>query len=125
MMVRLISTRIPQGFRQGRGAAFKFENPPCFEGASVENWKMVEIEVYAAGVRSPDKMLGLALELDVIPGLRYKVDTDHDIIYMEFVGEVPLLSTFEAIFSKLGLALKFVGRLPEEMNSCKKTQRIF
>jgi hypothetical protein len=86
---------------------------------------MVEIEVYAAGVRSPDKMLGLALELDVIPGLRYKVDTDHDIIYMEFAGEVPLLSTFEAIFSKLGLALKFVGRLPEEMNSCKKTQRIF
>ena len=125
MMARLISTRIPQGFRQGRGAAFKFENPPCFEGASVENRKMVEIEVYAAGVRSPDKMLGLALELDVIPGLRYKVDTEHDIINMEFAGEVPLLSTFEAIFSKLELALKFVGRLPEEMNSCKKNQRIF
>ena len=86
---------------------------------------MVEIEVYAAGVRSPDKMLGLALELDVVPGLRYKVDADHDIIYMEFAGEVPRLSTFEAIFLKLGLALKFVGRLPEEMNSCKKTQRIF
>ena len=86
---------------------------------------MVEIEVYAAGVRSPDKMLGLALELDVIPGLRYKVDTEHDTINMEFAGEVPLLSTFEAIFSKLELALKFVGRLPEEMNSRKKTQRIF
>ena len=109
----------------GRGAAFKFENPPCFEGASVENRKMVEIEVYAAGVRSPDKMLGLALELDVVPGLRYKVDADHDIIYMEFAGEVPLLSTFEAIFLKLELDFQFVGVMPEEFNSCKKTQRIF
>jgi hypothetical protein len=86
---------------------------------------MVEIEVYADGVRSPDKMLGLALALDVIPALRYKVYTNHDIIYMEFAREVSRLSTFEAIFSKLELALKFVGRLPEEMNSRKKTQRIF
>ena len=86
---------------------------------------MVELEVYAAGVRAPDKMLGLALELDVIPRLRYKVDTNHDIIYMEFVGEVPRLSTFEVLFSKLELDLKFVGRLPENVSSCKKTQRIY
>ena len=86
---------------------------------------MVELEVYAAGVRAPDKMLGLALELDVIPRLRYKVDTDHDIIYMEFVGEVPRLSTFEVLFAKLELDLKFVGRLPENVSSCKKTQRIY
>jgi hypothetical protein len=44
---------------------------------------------------------------------------------MEFVGEVPRLSTFETIFSKLELNLNFVGRLPEEISSCKKTQRIF
>ena len=86
---------------------------------------MVELEVYAAGARSPDKMLGLALELDVIPGLRYKVDTDHDIIYMEFEDEVPRLSTFEVLFAKLELDLKFVGRLPENVSSCKKTQRIY
>ena len=86
---------------------------------------MVELEVYAPGVRAPDKMLGLALELDVIPGLRYKVDTDHDIIYMEFEDEVPRLSTFEVLFAKLELDLKFVGRLPENVSSCKKTQRIY
>ncbi len=86
---------------------------------------MVELEVYAAGVRAPDKMLGLALELDVIPRLRYKVDTNHDIIYMEFEDEVPRLSTFEVLFSKLELDLKFVGRLPEDVISCKKTQRIY
>ena len=86
---------------------------------------MVELEVYAAGVRAPDKMLGLALELDVIPRLRYKVDTDHDIIYKEFEDEVPRLSTFEVLFAKLELDLKFVGRLPENVSSCKKTQRIY
>lgn len=86
---------------------------------------MVELEVYAAGVRAPDKMLGLALELDVIPRLRYKVDTDHDIIYMEFEDEVPRLSTFEVLFAKLELDLRFVGRLPENVSSCKKTQRIY
>ena len=48
---------------------------------------MIELEVYAAGVRNPEKMMALALELDVISGLRYKVDTNHDIIYMEFTGQ--------------------------------------
>ena len=41
---------------------------------------MIELEVYAAGVRNPEKMMALTLELDVISGLRYKVDTNHDII---------------------------------------------
>jgi hypothetical protein len=52
---------------------------------------MVELEIYAAGLRQPEKMLGLALELDVMPNLRYKVDTNHDIVYMEFLGDVPSL----------------------------------
>jgi hypothetical protein len=85
---------------------------------------MVELEVYAAGVRNADKMLGLALELDAIPGLRYKVDTNHDIVYMEFNGEVPTLATLQSIFQKTGLTAKFLGKLPAEINSRKKTQRI-
>jgi len=85
---------------------------------------MIELEVYAGGVRQPDKMMGLALELDVIPGLRYKVDTNHDIIYMEFGGEPPSRNDLESIFRKLELEAKFVGQLPPEVNSKKKTQRI-
>ncbi len=85
---------------------------------------MIELEVYAAGVRQPDKVMGLALELDVLPDLRYKVDTNHDIIYMEFSGTVPSQHDLESIFRKLNLEAKFVGQLPPEVSSKKKTQRI-
>jgi hypothetical protein len=85
---------------------------------------MIELEVYSAGVRQPDKMMGLALELDVLPGLRYKVDTNHDIIYMEFNADVPSQRDLESIFRKLGLEAKFVGQLPPEVSSKKKTTRI-
>jgi hypothetical protein len=85
---------------------------------------MIELEVYAAGVRNPEKMMALALELDVISGLRYKVDTNHDIIYMEFKGEAPTLSTLRSLFIKTELEAKFVGQLPPEISSKKSTQRI-
>ena len=85
---------------------------------------MIELEVYAAGVRNPEKMMALALELDVISGLRYKVDTNHDIIYMEFTGQVPTLSALKSLFIKTGLEAKFVGQLPPEISSKKSTQRI-
>jgi hypothetical protein len=85
---------------------------------------MIELEVYAAGVRNPEKMMALALELDVVSGLRYKVDTNHDIIYMEFAGQVPTLSALKSLFIKTGLEAKFVGQLPPEISSKKSTQRI-
>ena len=84
---------------------------------------MIELEVYAAGVRNPERMMALALELDVISGLRYKVDTNHDIIYMEFVGQAPTLSTLRSLFIKTGLEAKFVGQLPRR-SAEKNTQRI-
>jgi hypothetical protein len=83
---------------------------------------MIELEVYAAGLRSPDKMMGLALELDAIPGLRYKVDTNHDIVYLEFTGGSLSLADLTAIFNKLELKARFVGVLPPEMKKGKKTQ---
>ncbi|MBN8710326.1 MAG: hypothetical protein BGO12_07775 [Verrucomicrobia bacterium 61-8] len=85
---------------------------------------MVDLEVYAAGVRNPDKMLALALELDVVPGLRYKVDTNHDIVYMEFSGDAPTVSTLQSIFRKIELDAKFVGQMPSEVSTKKKTQRL-
>lgn len=89
-----------------------------------KNPPMVELEIYAAGLRQPEKMLGLALELDVMPNLRYKVDTNHDIVYMEFHGDIPSTMTIESIFRKLGLQARFVGQIPPEANPNKKTQRI-
>jgi hypothetical protein len=46
---------------------------------------MIEIEVYAAGVRNVDKILELDHELEAVAGLRYKVDSNHDIVYLDFV----------------------------------------
>jgi hypothetical protein len=39
---------------------------------------MIELEVYAAGVRDLNKILELDHELETIAGLRYKVDSNHD-----------------------------------------------
>jgi hypothetical protein len=68
--------------------------------------------------------MGLNLELDGIPNLRYKVDTNHDIVYMEFGGEVPSLDTLESFFRKIDLEPRLVGLLPEQEKPGKKTQKI-
>lgn len=83
---------------------------------------MVELEVYAAGIRNPDKIMGLDLELDAVPGLRYKVDTNHDIVYMEFTGKPPTMHGLQSIFRKLDIEAKFVGALPPEMKPKSETQ---
>lgn len=85
---------------------------------------MVELEIYAAGLRAPEKMMALNLELESLPDLRCKVDTNHDLVYMEFGGILPSLHEVESIFKKAGLEPKFVGSLPEQFLSKKKTQRL-
>jgi len=95
-----------------------------FESSTINETNMIELEVYAAGLRNPDKMMGLALELDTVGGLRYKVDTNHDILYMEFVQEPLTLSDISSMFRKVGLEAKFVGVMPPEVTSKKKTQRL-
>ena len=71
------------------------------------------------------KMMALALELDTVPGLRYKVDTNHDIVYMEFPSTAPGLAELKSIFGKAGLEARFVGALPPEVSrDRKKTQRL-
>ena len=43
---------------------------------------MIELEIYAPGVRNLEKVLELDHELEALPGLRYKVDPNHDIVYL-------------------------------------------
>lgn len=83
---------------------------------------MIELEVYAAGVRDLNKILELERELEAIPGLRYKVDRNHDLVYMEL--EEPTISFREirGIFCKLDLAPRFIGAIPPELRSKTKTQ---
>jgi len=64
---------------------------------------MIELEVYAAGVRNLDKILELDRELEAVAGLRYKVDSNHDIVYLEFDEPTFTIQEIRAIFRKLVL----------------------
>lgn len=71
---------------------------------------MVELQVYAAGIRAPDKLMGLDLELGALPGVRYKADTLHDMIFLESEDPAVSLEEIRNIFNKLDLQARFVGQ---------------
>jgi len=83
---------------------------------------MIELEVYARGLRDLNKILELDLQLEPIAGLHYKIDTNHDLVYFEF--DRPTLSVREirAIFLKLGLEPLFIGAIPPELRPRTKTE---
>ena len=85
---------------------------------------MVEIEVYARGLRAPDKLLGIDLELGAIPGLRYKVDTLHEINFLESDDPAISLEEIGGIFRKLDLNALFVGQTHSVAHSLSATQVI-
>jgi len=84
---------------------------------------MIELEVYAAGVRDLNKILELDHEFETISGLRYKVDSNHDIVYLE-IDDEPTITFREirAIFRRLGLDPRFVGAIPAELRPKSPTQ---
>ena len=86
---------------------------------------MIELEVYAAGVRDLDKIMQLDHLLETVSGLRYKVDSNHDIVYMEF--DEPASMTTSAVrnaFGSLGLRARFVGAVSADLRAKSKTQRL-
>lgn len=85
---------------------------------------MIEVEVYATGIRSLEKILELDHELEAVPGLRYKVDSNHDIVYLDFEEPTLSIQQIRAIFRKIGLEPRVVGAIPAELNPKSKTQRI-
>ena len=82
---------------------------------------MIELEIYAVGVRDVKIILELDHVLEGIPGLRYKIDRNHDIVYFEV--EQPKFNVQEILhaFKRLGLNPRVVGEVPQELNK-KKTQ---
>ena len=83
---------------------------------------MLELEVYAAGLRDLDKILELDHQLASIPGLRYKVDRNHDLVYFELDQPTITFRDIRAIFRKLGLDPRFIGAVPAELRPKTKTQ---
>lgn len=83
---------------------------------------MLELEVYAAGLRDLNKILELDRELQAISGLRYKVDRNHNIVYLEMDEPTITLGEIGGIFRKLGLDPRFIGAVPPELRPRTKTQ---
>ena len=83
---------------------------------------MLELEVYAAGLRDLDKILELDHQLSSIPGLRYKVDHNHDLVYLELDQPTITFREIRGIFRKLSLDPRFIGAIPSELRPKTKTQ---
>jgi hypothetical protein len=83
---------------------------------------MIELEVYAAGLRDLNKILELDHQLEAIPGLRYKVDSNHDIVYLDLDEPTITFREIRAIFKKLGLDPRVIGAVPPELRPKTKTQ---
>jgi hypothetical protein len=83
---------------------------------------MIELEVYARGLRDLNKILELDLQLEPIAGLYYKIDTNHDLVYFEFDRPTVSLREIRAIFLKLGLDPLFIGAIPPELRPRTKTE---
>jgi len=83
---------------------------------------MIELEIYAAGVRDLKIILELDHVLEAIPGLRYKIDRNHDIVYFEV--DQPQFNVQDILhsFKRLGLDPRVVGEIPKELN--KKTTQL-
>jgi hypothetical protein len=64
---------------------------------------MMEPEVYAAGLRDLNKILELDHQLEAIAGLRYKVDSNHDLVYLELDEPTLNVRESQAIFLSLAI----------------------
>jgi hypothetical protein len=83
---------------------------------------VLELEVYAPGVRDLNKILELGHELEALAGLRYKVDRNHDLVYLELDEPSVTFREIRAAFRRLDLEPKFVGAVPNELRPKIKTQ---
>ena len=109
------------GYRKGRRSG-NSDSGFASLAASPYDVRVLELEVYAAGVRDLNKILELDIELGAITGLHYKVDRNHDIVYMELEAPTVTFREIRSIFRKLGLDPRFVGAIPAELRPKTKTQ---
>jgi hypothetical protein len=83
---------------------------------------MIELEAYAAGLRDRNKILELDHQLGAIAGLRYNVDSNHDLVYVKLDEPTTIVREIRAIFLKLGLDPRFIGAISPELRSRTKTE---
>lgn len=85
---------------------------------------MFEVQIYARGLREMANIMELDRQLVEIAGLRYKMDANHDIVYLEFDEPVLSIREIRTIFLKLDLEPLFIGAIPTELQARTKTERL-
>jgi hypothetical protein len=83
---------------------------------------MIEIEIYAPGIRETSRVLQLDREVQAFARLRYKIDAAHDIVYFEMESPVVTVQDIRALFRRIGIEGHFVGLIPPELKPKAKTQ---
>ncbi len=86
---------------------------------------MIEVEIYAPGLRAESTLLQLRNQMDNFPRVRYKVDTRHDIVYFEIdrPGDINQQEIHQ-IFDAMDLQPRFVGQIPEALRSGQTTRLV-
>jgi hypothetical protein len=84
---------------------------------------MIEVEIYAPGLRTESTIMQLRNQMDHFPRVRYKVDGRHDLVYFEIdrpgdINQMEIHQVFEAI----GLVPRFVGQIPDELRTGQTTR---
>ncbi len=86
---------------------------------------MIEVEIYAPGLRAESTVMQLRNQMDHFPKVRYKVDTRHDLVYFEIdkPGDINQ-QEINQIFDAIDLSPRFVGQIPEELRSGQTTKLV-
>ncbi len=85
---------------------------------------MIELLVYAPGLRTADKLMLLSHQMDMLAA-RYKVDAPHEMVYFEIDDpERITLQQINDIFEHIGINPRFVGQTPEAMKQGNITDKM-
>jgi hypothetical protein len=86
---------------------------------------MIELEVYAKGLRKQQHIIELSNQMNSFPRIRYKIDAHHDLVYFEI--DDPQEVSFREIndlFTHIGLIPRFVGQIPDSLRHGDETMRL-
>lgn len=87
--------------------------------------RMIELEVYACGLRDGDNVMQLRSQMDLIPRVRYKIDEHHDLVYFEIDNPAEVTQrSITKMFEAIGLEARFVGQIPPEIELGSDTIRL-
>lgn len=86
---------------------------------------MIELEIYACGLRHDDNLLQLRSQMDMLPRIRYKVDESHDLVYFEIDDPEGITQRdITKVFKAINLEPRFVGHVPPEIPIGSDTMRL-